>query len=118
MKDLHRMAQAARAAAWEMAATGLNARNAALMEMAKELGYKTVFWSLAYVDWKNDDQPDPDASLAKLLKRTHNGAVVLLHSTSQTNAKILDTLLTRWEEAGYTFGTLDDLFPGSNGVSQ
>ena len=88
------------------------------LEMAKELGYKTVFWSLAYVDWKNDDQPDPDASLAKLLKRTHNGAVVLLHSTSQTNAKILDTLLTRWEEAGYTFGTLDDLFPGSNGVSQ
>lgn len=37
MKDLHRMAQAARAAAWEMAASGLNARNAALMEMAKEL---------------------------------------------------------------------------------
>ena len=88
------------------------------LEMAKELGYKTVFWSLAYVDWKNDDQPDPDASLAKLLKRTHNGAVVLLHSTSQTNAKILDTLLTRWEEAGYTFGTLDDLFPGSGGANQ
>ena len=88
------------------------------LEMAKEQGYRTVFWSLAYVDWKNDDQPDPDASLAKLLKRTHNGAVVLLHSTSQTNAKILDTLLTRWEEAGYTFGTLDDLFPGSEGVSQ
>ena len=83
------------------------------LEMAKELGYKTVFWSLAYVDWKNDDQPDPEASLAKLLKRTHNGAVVLLHSTSQTNAKILDALLTRWEEAGYTFGTLEDLFPGS-----
>ena len=88
------------------------------LEMAKELGYKTVFWSLAYVDWKNDDQPDPDASLTKLLKRTHNGAVVLLHSTSQTNAKILDTLLTRWEEAGYSFGTPDDLFPGSGGLSQ
>ena len=88
------------------------------LEMAKELGYKTVFWSLAYVDWKNDDQPDPDASLAKLLKRTHNGAVVLLHSTSQTNAKILDALLTSWEEAGYTFGTLDDLFPGSDGANQ
>lgn len=88
------------------------------LEMAKALGYKTVFWSLAYVDWKNDDQPDPDASLAKLLKRTHNGAVVLLHSTSQTNAKILDSLLTRWEEAGYTFGSLYDLFPGSDGGTQ
>ena len=81
--------------------------------MAKELGYRTVFWSLAYVDWKNDDQPDPDASLSKLLRRTHNGAVVLLHSTSRTNAKILDALLTGWEKAGYRFGTLPELFPGT-----
>ena len=27
------------------------------LKMAKELGYKTVFWSLAYVDWLNDKQP-------------------------------------------------------------
>ncbi|MBD9185345.1 MAG: delta-lactam-biosynthetic de-N-acetylase [Clostridiales bacterium] len=83
------------------------------LTMAKELGYRTVFWSLAYVDWKNDDQPDPDASLSKLLRRTHNGAVVLLHSTSRTNAKILDALLTGWEKAGYRFGTLPELFPGT-----
>ena len=83
------------------------------LTMAKELGYKTVFWSLAYVDWKNDDQPDPEASLQKLLRRTHNGAVVLLHSTSQTNAEILDALLTGWENAGYSFGTLPELFPGT-----
>ena len=83
------------------------------LTMAKELGYRTVFWSLAYVDWKNDDQPDPDASLSKLLRRTHNGAVVLLHSTSRTNTKILDALLTGWEKAGYRFGTLPELFPGT-----
>ena len=29
------------------------------LKMAKELGYKTVFWSLAYVDWNNDKQPSP-----------------------------------------------------------
>ena len=88
------------------------------LKMAKELGYKTVFWSLAYVDWLNDKQPTREEAFRKLLPRTHNGAVVLLHSTSQTNVKILDTLLTRWEEAGYTFGTLDDLFPGSDGANQ
>ncbi len=82
------------------------------LRMAKELGYKTVFWSLAYVDWKNDAQPDPAASVEKLLKRTHDGAVILLHSTSKTNAQILDTLLTRWEKAGYTFATVDELFGG------
>ena len=80
------------------------------LRMAKELGYKTVFWSLAYVDWNNDAQPTAEEAFSKLLPRIHNGAVVLLHSTSSTNAEILDELLTRWEEKGYSFGSIDDLF--------
>lgn len=80
------------------------------LKMAKELGYKTVFWSLAYVDWLNDKQPTREEAFRKLLPRTHNGAVVLLHSTSKTNAEILDDLLTQWENLGYRFGTLDELF--------
>ena len=80
------------------------------LKMARDLGYKTVFWSLAYVDWNNDAQPTPAEAFSKLLPRTHNGAVVLLHSTSATNAAILDELLTRWKEMGYRFGTLDELF--------
>ena len=76
---------------------------------AQELGYKTIFWSLAYVDWKQDAQPSREAAFDKLMPRTHDGAIVLLHSTSATNAAILDELLTRWEEMGYTFGTLSEL---------
>ena len=63
------------------------------LKMAQELGYKTLFWSLAYVDWNNDSQPTKEAAFAKLLPRTHNGAVVLLHSTSKTNAEILGELI-------------------------
>ncbi len=80
------------------------------LQMAKEMGYKTVFWSLAYVDWNNDAQPTAKQAFDKLLPRTHNGAVVLLHSTSSTNAEILDELLTKWEEMGYTFKSIDKLF--------
>ena len=80
------------------------------LRMAKELGYKTVFWSLAYADWDNDNQPAEDAAIQRLLSRTHNGAVILLHSTSKTNAAILDRLLTKWEEMGYRFETIDKLF--------
>ena len=80
------------------------------LKMARELGYKTVFWSLAYVDWNNDHQPTPETAFSKLLPRTHNGAVVLLHSTSKTNGAILDALLTKWKEMGYRFGTLGELF--------
>ncbi len=83
------------------------------LAMAKELGYRTVFWSLAYVDWKNDSQPTAEEAFSKLIPRVHNGAVVLLHSTSATNAAILDELLTKWENLGYSFGTMEELFAES-----
>lgn len=79
------------------------------LKMAQELGYKTFFWSLAYVDWYQDKQPTKEEAFKKLLGRVHPGAVVLLHSTSSTNAAILDELLTKWEEMGYTFGTLEEI---------
>lgn len=83
------------------------------LKMAKELGYKTFFWSLAYVDWYQDDQPTKEEAFDKLLGRIHPGAIVLLHSTSKTNADILDELLTKWEEMGYTFKSLDQLAEAS-----
>ena len=80
------------------------------LKMAKELGYQTVFWSLAYKDWENDNQPTADYAMGKLIPRTHNGAVILLHSTSKTNAEVLDQLLTQWKKEGYRFETIDKLF--------
>ena len=80
------------------------------LKMAKDLGYKTLFWSLAYVDWNNDAQPAREEALRKLLSRTHPGAVVLLHSTSKTNAEILKELIETWKAEGYTFETVEKLF--------
>lgn len=79
------------------------------MKFAHELGYKTIFWSLAYADWDNNKQPDPRASLEKLLANVHNGAVILLHPTSATNAAILGDFIRELKSQGYSFGTLDEL---------
>ncbi len=79
------------------------------LSMAQKLGYSTFFWSLAHVDWNVDNQPSHEDSLNKLTKRIHPGAIVLLHNTSKTNSEILDELLTKWEEMGYRFGTLEEL---------
>lgn len=79
------------------------------LQMAKDLGYKTIFWSLAYADWRTDAQPSAELAFERLVPRIHPGAVVLLHNVSSTNAAILDDLLTRWEDAGYSFGRLDEL---------
>ena len=79
------------------------------LKQAQALGYKTIFWSLAYVDWYVDDQPTAEQAYSKLLPRIHDGAIVLLHSTSKTNAEILDDLLSKWEDMGYTFASLEEL---------
>lgn len=86
------------------------------LKMAHEAGYTTFFWSLAYVDWYTDKQPTREQALEKLTGRIHPGAVVLLHSTSATNAAVLDEVITKWKEMGYTFGTLTELCR-SNGTN-
>lgn len=79
------------------------------LAMADNLGYATFFWSLAYVDWNQEQQPSQEEAFSKLLPRVHPGAIVLLHSTSSTNAEILDELLTKWEGMGYSFAPLTQL---------
>lgn len=79
------------------------------LQMAKDLGYHTFFWSLAYVDWLADAQPTREEAFDKLLGRIHPGAIVLLHNTSKTNGEILDELLGKWEKLGYRFSSLSKL---------
>ena len=79
------------------------------LEDAQNLGYTTVFWSVAYVDWEQNNQPSHEKAMSTLLKRVHNGAIILLHSTSKTNMEILDELITTLKNQGYTFASLDEL---------
>lgn len=76
---------------------------------AKNKGYKTCFWSLAYVDWDEKKQPSKEQAMEKLTKRIHPGAIVLLHSTSSTNAEIMNDIIKEWRNMGYTFGELTEL---------
>ena len=76
---------------------------------ANELGYTTVFWSFAYKDWLVDAQPSHSDAIDTIISRTHPGEIALLHLTSKTNAEVLDTVLSEWEEMGYRFESLDDL---------
>ncbi len=82
------------------------------MKFSKQLGYKTIFWSLAYADWDNNKQPDPEYAFNLIMKNIHNGAVILLHPTSKTNADILPRLIDALRGEGYRFGTLDELVAG------
>ena len=79
------------------------------LKAVNDLGYKTVFWSFAYDDWDEGRQTSPDKAYKKVIENTHNGAVMLFHPTSSTNAKIFSDLIKEWKSMGYRFGTLDEL---------
>lgn len=74
----------------------------AALETVQSCGYRTLFWSDAYVDWKTDAQPEPAASLERLRTHAHGGEILLLHSVSATNAEILGDLIDALRAEGLT----------------
>lgn len=83
--------------------------NQSVLKTAQRLGYTTVFWSLAYADWNDDVAPSDEKAKEILKKNTHNGAIVLLHPTSNINVRILEEMIEYWKNEGYRFATLEEL---------
>ena len=80
-----------------------------LLVRVESLGYRTVFWSFAYADWDHKAQMSEGAALKKILDNLHNGEIMLLHPTSETNARIMKKLIVELKNRGYRFATLDEL---------
>lgn len=76
---------------------------------AEKMGYKTVFWSLAYCDWNDSVAPKREKAIELLQKNTHRGAIVLLHPTSDINVSILREMIGYWKAEGYTFHTVAEV---------
>ena len=73
------------------------------LAVVNNCGYKSVFWSFAYVDWKTEAQPPVSESLQKTVNGAHNGAIYLLHAVSSTNNAILSELIDNVEAQGYVW---------------
>jgi peptidoglycan-N-acetylmuramic acid deacetylase len=77
------------------------------LALGHALGYKNILWSFAYADYDVNNQPDPTAALEKIVKRAHNGEIMLLHAVSKTNTEILGKVIDKLREDGYTFCRFD-----------
>jgi len=77
-------------------------------DIVDSLGYKSVLWSNAYDDWDQSKQGRSDYGKKKVLDNLHNGAVILLHSTSEDNLTMLDTMIEEAKAMGYEFKSLDE----------
>ena len=76
------------------------------MYLSKKLGYTTVFWSIAYEDWNVDSQPSGEYVFNAVTENLHNGAVILMHAVSKTNAETLESIIIEAKKQGYTFKSL------------
>lgn len=84
------------------------------LQITKDMGYTTVFWSLAYLDYDVNNQPGADYVVEQFNKYIHPGAIPLIHNVSESNAQALDTVLTNLEKEGYTFHSLKELSQAKN----
>ena len=80
------------------------------LQVAKDLGYTTVFWSMAYLDYDVNNQPSREHVVEHFKKYYHPGAIPLLHNVSQANHDALRQVLQDLKKEGYTFGSLYDLW--------
>lgn len=78
------------------------------LKTAKDAGYIHVFWSLAFVDWKTDQQRGWEYAYNEIMKQIHPGAVILLHTVSKDNANALEKVIKDLKKRGYTFKSLND----------
>ncbi|WP_238899503.1 delta-lactam-biosynthetic de-N-acetylase [Clostridium sp. YIM B02500] len=79
------------------------------LAMTKDLGYKTIFWSFAYKDWLVNNQPSESYAVEKICKGAHPGSIMLLHAVSNTNTKVLSSVIKTLQKEGYEFKSLNDL---------
>lgn len=78
------------------------------LSITDSLGFKTVMWSFAYVDWNEDSQPSKEDALNKIISNLHNGEVMLLHATSKTNSEIMREMIDDIRKEGYEIKSLEE----------
>ena len=77
--------------------------------LTEDMGYKKVFWSVAYADWDTNKQKGTENAIKQVTSQFHNGAIILLHAVSSDNANALEQIINIAKEQGYTFKSLEDL---------
>ena len=79
------------------------------LQMAKDLGYTTIFWSMANLDYDVKNQPSAEHVIEHFSKYHHPGAIPLIHNVSKANHDALKSVIELLKKEGYSFGSLYEL---------
>ncbi|MBQ9234726.1 MAG: polysaccharide deacetylase family protein [Lachnospiraceae bacterium] len=83
--------------------------SARTLAIIHDLGFKTIFWSMAYLDYDVNKQPGADYVINHFNKYHHNGAIILMHNVSASNSEALQTVIQNLKAEGYRFASLNEL---------
>lgn len=73
------------------------------LKWTQELGYTTIFWSMAWKDWDPKQQPGADFVYRHVLDNIHPGAIILMHNVSSSDTEALNRIITDLKNQGYWF---------------
>lgn len=74
----------------------------------KKAGYKTFFWSIAYVDWNTKNQKNNNYAYEVVMNNLHNGAIILMHTVSKDNLNNLGSIIDGIRNEGYEIKNLNE----------
>ena len=73
------------------------------LSVINKLGYKTMFWSLAYPDWNHNNSVE--YTVREVMSNVHNGAIILMHAVSESNALALKSIVSNLKSEGYAISS-------------
>lgn len=80
------------------------------LKVMQDMGYSTIFWSAAWMDWDVNNQPSVDFVVGQIKTYHHKGMIPLIHNTSSADTKALPGIIKVLKDNGYTFKSVDEIF--------
>ena len=78
-----------------------------VLNVARKLGYETIFWSLAWNDYSGW-QPSTDYVIGRFRNHYHRGMISIMHNSSSADAAALPGIISYMRSKGYTFCRFKD----------
>ena len=79
------------------------------LKVTQDMGYASIFWSIAYYDYDVNDQPGKAYVVDHFNTYHHNGTIVLMHNVSESNTQALGDVIDNLKAEGYRFAELTEL---------
>ncbi|MCK8823493.1 polysaccharide deacetylase family protein [Fuchsiella alkaliacetigena] len=77
-----------------------------VIEVAEDLGFQTIQWSIDSLDWK---EPGVDFIVERLLEKSEAGDIILMHNNAPHTPEALERVIPKLQERGYELVKLSEL---------